>query len=117
MKELWYVITVLLMLGVLAGFSSLTTPTSAFVANLPPQWDFPTTEFPTGGSQVNVDLKTAFFDPDGDPLSFSVSPGAGVTAGVYDDVLVASVEERGEIIVTASDGKNMVSQRITVYRR
>ena len=114
MKELWYLIAVLLMLGVLAGFSNISTHTGAFAANLPPQWDYPTTEFVT--DQLSLDLDTAFFDPDGDPLSFSVSPGDGVSAGIYGSVLVVVFEQSGEVTVTASDGKNVVSQRITVLK-
>ena len=117
MKELWYLVTVLLMLGILAGFSSFSTPTGAFVANLPPQWDFPTSEFAADSSNFELNLAEAFFDPDGDPLSFSISPGDGVNAGLYGDTLVVIVENSGEVTITASDGKNVVSQKIVVYRK
>ncbi len=116
MKELWYLMIVVLMLGILGSLASITTPTSAFVANLPPQWDFPTTEFRITDTYLYLDLNDAFFDPDGDPVSFAVSPGVGVTAGVYGDVLVVFVEQNGEVIITASDGKNLVSQTIVVFR-
>jgi len=106
----------LLMLSVLAGFSSMTTPTSAFVANLPPQWDFPTTSFSVDGSTFELSLEDAFFDPDGDPLSFSVAPSAGVSAGVYNDILVAYVDQSSTITITASDGKYLVSKKITINR-
>jgi len=117
MKELWFVAAVLLMLGVLAGFSGMQSPSSSIVVNLPPQWDFPTTEFPSDESGLELDLKQAFFDPDGDPLSFSVSPGPGVTAGVYGEMLAVVVEDRGEVTITVSDGKSLISKKITVYRK
>ncbi len=116
MKELWYFILMILMLSILAGFSSMTTPTSAFVANLPPQWGFPTTEFRINGEQLELDLSDAFFDPDGDPLSFSVSPGTGVSAGVYGGKLVVLTDNGGSVTITASDGKSLVSQQISVQR-
>ena len=116
MKEVWYLSVVLLMLGVLAGFSSVTTPTGAFAGNLPPQWDFPTAEFSTDGSRLNLDLSDAFFDPDGDPLSFSVSPSAGVGAGLNGDVLVILAEKDGQVTITASDGKMQVSKTIAVHK-
>jgi len=114
MKELWFLVAVLLMLGVLAGFSNLTSPTSSFAANLPPQWDFPTTEFTIPG-RLHVNLLDVFFDPDGDILSFSVSPGEGISAGIYNDALVVYAEHDGELTIIASDGKAVVSQKIKVY--
>lgn len=117
MREVWYFATVMLMLGVLAGFASISTPTSAFAANLPPSWDYPTSEFAAEDERVSVNLDDAFFDLDGDPLSFSVSPGNGVSAGLYGSTLVVYVENSGEVTVTASDGKNVVSQRLSFYRR
>jgi len=116
MKEMWYFVAVMWMLAILASFSNMSSPTSAFAANLPPQWDFPTTEFTTDG-RLSVNLADAFFDADGDPLSFSVSPGTGVSAGLQGDILVVMVDQQGEVTVTASDGQNLVSQRITVLRR
>ena len=116
MKEAWYLSIVLLMLGVLAGFSSVMTPTGAFAGNLPPQWDFSTTEFSTDGSKLTLDLTAAFFDPDGDPLSFSVSPSAGVSAGIAGDTLVIIADNNGEITITASDGKLQVSKTILIHR-
>ncbi len=114
MKEVWYLSVILLMLGVLAGFSSVTTPTGAFAGNLPPQWDFPTSDFSTNGNRLNLDLNAAFFDPDGDPLSFSVSPSPGVGAGLSGDVLIIITEKDGQVSITASDGKMQVSKTINV---
>lgn len=111
MKELWYLILVVLALGVLATFASMT-PTGAFSINLPPQWDHPSSEFAVDSS-FNLNLAEAFFDPDGDPLSFSVSPGEGVSAGVYGDVLVVMGE--GQLTVTASDGHSVVSKVLIFY--
>lgn len=115
MKEVWYLSVTLLMLGVLAGFSSVMTPTGAFASNLPPQWDFPTTEFSTD-SRLTLDLDDAFFDLDADPLSFSVSPSGGVSAGLSGDTLIVMVEQDGEVTITASDGKLQVSQTIVVHK-
>lgn len=115
MKEVWYFSVMLLMLGILAGFSNLVTPTSAFAANIPPQWDFPDKEFTTEGN-FELDLNDAFFDPDGDALSFSVSPSQGISAGVYDDSLVIIAEQDGSIEITASDGKVQVSQTIRIKK-
>ncbi|VVB81721.1 Uncharacterised protein [uncultured archaeon] len=112
MKELWYFVLMVLMLGVLACFTSMT-PTGAFVANLPPKWDYPTDEFSYDES-FSLDLNTAFFDPDGNPLSFSVSPSEGFTAGLYDNVLVALGE--GQVTITASDGNSVVSKTIKVLK-
>jgi len=115
MKEVWYFSVMMLMLGILAGFSSLVTPTSAFVANIPPQWDFPEKDFTTDGT-FELDLNDAFFDPDGDALSFSVSPSNGISAGVYNEVLLIIVEQDGEVEITASDGKVQVSQSIGIHK-
>jgi hypothetical protein len=116
MKEMWYFIAVMLMLGVLGGFASMSSPAGAFAANIPPQWDFPTSEFMTDG-RLTINLEDAFFDPDGDVLSFSVSPSPGVSAGLQGDVLVVMADSSGEVTVTASDGQNLVSQKIVVVRR
>jgi hypothetical protein len=115
MKEVWYLSVILLMLGVLAGFSNVMTPTGAFASNLPPKWDFPTTDFSTD-SRLEIDLNSAFFDPDADPLSFSVSPGEGVSAGLSGDTLIVIAEQSGEIVITASDGKMQVAQSINIEK-
>jgi len=109
MKELWYAVLTLLMLGVLAGFASMSSPTGAFVANLPPRWDFPSDHF-TSDAQLVISLDRAFFDADGDPLAFSVTPTPGVTAGLKGDQLIIS--GKGEAVVSASDGKTIVSKTI-----
>ena len=111
MKEIWYMVLVLLMLSLLASLANLSSPTGAMIINLPPQWDYPTTEFT--GRELELDLNTAFFDPDGDPISFSVSPGVGISAGVVGDTLL--VQGTGIVTVVASDGKNLVPMLITVY--
>ncbi len=115
MKEFWFLIGILLMFGVLAGFSSMS-PTSAFAVNLPPSWDFPSTEF-TIDESLELDLSDAFFDPDGDPLSFAVSPDTGLSAGVYGDILLVFADQDGELTLMASDGKNVVSKKIVIHKR
>jgi len=112
-KEFWYFVLVMLMLGILAGFIGMSSPTGAVVINFPPKWDFPTTEFVIDGV-LELDLNKAFFDSDGDPLAFSVSPGPGVSAGVEGDLLIVYAESEGELMVTASDGSALVSQKIIV---
>jgi len=103
------------MLGLLGSLSSLSTPTTAFVANLPPQWDFPTDVFSVKG-ELRIDLNKAFFDPDFDSLAFSVDAGPGVLAVVEGDELVVKVGTQGELTVTASDGKARVSKQLFVHR-
>jgi len=115
MKEIWYFVSIVLMLGVLASFSTMTTPTGSFVANLPPQWDYPASEFALEGGRLTVNLDDAFFDPDGDPLSFSVSPSVGLSAGVYGDVLIVLADGDGSVVVTASDGQSVVSKTLKIY--
>jgi len=115
MKEAWYFSVILLMLGIFAGFSSMVTPTSAFAVNIPPQWDFPTREFVVDSNGLHLNLKEAFFDPDDDPLSFSVSPSAGISAGIDKETLVVLADKDGEITITASDGKMQVSKTIMIH--
>lgn len=103
------------MLAILASLTNLTTPTSAFAANLPPRWEMPT-EYSTQ-DKIELNLDKAFFDPDGDPLSYSVTPSKGTSAGVYGNKLIAMPEQTSTITITASDGKNIVSQKITIYLR
>ena len=116
MKELWYFVSVVLLLSILACFANMSSPTSAFAANLPPEWDFPTTEFSTDGS-LSLNLAEAFFDPDGDALSFSVSPGPGVSAGLQGDILMVFIEQDSYVTVTASDGQNLVSEKLVIVMR
>ncbi len=111
MKETWYFVTILLVLGVFASFASMT-PTGAFIVNLPPSWDYPASEFSVDDS-LNLKLDDAFFDPDGDSLSYSVSASPGVNAGIYDGVLVVFGE--GQVTVTATDGHTVVSKVLKVY--
>src|SRR3989344_2373389 len=69
MKELWYISTILLFFGALAGFAN--TPTGAFASNLPPTWELPTDEFSSADGKITIPLEKAFFDPDGDTIAFS----------------------------------------------
>lgn len=115
MKTLWYFTVMVLMLSILASFASLSSPTSAFATNLPPKWDLPSNEFQLNDGQFVLNLEDSFFDVDGDPLSFSVSPGDGVSAGVYGSELVVISESGGFVTVSVSDGKNVVSQKVRVY--
>jgi len=115
MKALWHFIAMVLFLSILAVFSSMSSPTGAFAANLPPSWDFVSSDFRCADSKFVLDLQKTFFDPDGDSLAFSVSPDVGLTAGVYNDVLTVYCETDGFVTVSVSDGKNIVSKRIFVY--
>jgi len=112
MKAIWILMVMFLLLGLIAGFSKMS-PTGAFIVNLPPQWDHPTDEFSTDG-QLILDLSTAFFDPDRDPLAYSVSPGEGVSAGVRGDHLMILTESGGEVTITATDGKTITSKTIFI---
>lgn len=114
MREVYYLVVVVLMLGVLAGFSSLN-PTGAYASNLLPVWDYPSSEL-FADKELVVDLNKAFFDPDGDVLSFSVAPGKGISAGINSSMLVVLAESDGSIIISASDGKGVVSKKVMVYR-
>lgn len=116
MREFAYVFIMVFMLGTLALFSGVSTPTSAFIANLPPQWDFATADFAVDG-ELRLDLNSAFFDPDFDPLAFSVSAEPGVYAVVDGDELVVRVADEATVTVTASDGKSVVSKDILVRSR
>ena len=115
MKTVWYFMTMILMLSILASFASMSSPTSAFATNLPPKWDLPTSEFAVENGQFSLSLDKAFFDADGDPLSFSVSPSEGISAGVYGSELVILTESSGYVTISVSDGNNIVSQKIFVY--
>ncbi len=114
MKELWMMAGILLSLGILAGFMNMTA-TSAFVVNLPPKWDFGTTDFLVD-NQLSLSLDEAFFDPDGDALAFGVKPNSYVLAGVYGDDLIVIVAPKSvnEIELIASDGKQYTTQVIVV---
>jgi len=117
MREFWMIVGILLSLGLIAGFSSLT-PTAAFIANLPPKYDFGTTDFLVD-DQLSLSLSEAFFDPDGDALAFSVKPSPDVSAGVFGDNLIVIVTPNSvnEIEVIASDGRQQTTQVITVRSR
>lgn len=95
------------MLSLLAGLSNMVAPSGAVVGNLPPRWDLGTVEFT---SQARIDLQSAFFDPDGDALSFGIEATKGATAFIDGQTLVAN--GKGSIIVSASDGKSLVSREI-----
>ena len=110
MKELWYTIFVLLLLGILAGVSNLR-PTAAVVLNLPPTWDLSTTDFSTTGP-FELDLSRAFFDPDGDALTFTVRPPAGATATIEGNKV--RIENSGTFTLLASDGRLITAQDISV---
>jgi len=103
------------MLAVLGIFTAETTPTSAFVANLPPTWDLPS-EFSTQ-SELRIDLTKAFFDPDFDTLSFSVSASPGGVAFIEGDELVVQVDKIVQVSVTATDGQAVVKKTITIVRQ
>jgi len=113
MKELWYAITLLLLLGILAGLSNLT-PTSAVVANLPPQYDYPTSDIVTHDGTATLDLNHAFFDPDADPLSFAAETEPGITAALYGNLLTIYATHSGEITLTASDGDTITTQHLHI---
>ncbi len=109
MKEVWPFAVMMILLVILTGFVSSSQPTGAFVANLPPSWDYTTDSF---SSPVEIDLERAFFDADGDSLAFSVSADPGVSAEMSGNVV--SLSGQGSAVLTASDGQFMVSKTITL---
>lgn len=108
MRLFWFAIVLLLVLGVLSGLYEEFSVTGSVVANLPPQWDYPTDDFTDG--RLTLDLHDAFYDPDHDPLSFRVESSESVAAGIQGSTLIASGE--GTVWVTASDGNTQVLRRI-----
>ena len=112
MKELWYFTTMLLLLAVLAGFSNMTTPTNALIANIPPEWDFPSTEF--HGTDFRLNLNELFFDPDGDTLTFGASPSEGIMTSTNESQLHIKSTTQGTITLIATDGKATTYQKITI---
>ncbi|MBW3019279.1 hypothetical protein KY329_03790 [Candidatus Woesearchaeota archaeon] len=113
MKELWFAVVILLVLGVLTGLYSETSVTGNFVANMPPKWDYATDQFDFQG-QFTLDLNEAFFDPDGDALSFSVKADEGVAAGIRGSSLVVEVPAGDSSVwVTASDGNSQVVRKLS----
>lgn len=109
MKEVWPFAVMMVLLVVLTGFVSSSKPTGAFMANLPPSWDYTTDSFQ---SPAEIDLERAFFDSDGDSLAFSVSADPGVSAEMSNNVV--SISGSGSVVLTASDGKFMVSKTIAI---
>jgi len=109
MREVWPFAVMMVLLVILTGFVSSSQPTGAFVANLPPSWDYTTDSF---SSPVEIDLERAFFDADADSLAFSVSADPGVSAEMSGNVV--SLSGQGSAVLTASDGQFMVSKTITV---
>lgn len=105
MKEIWYTAFVLLLLGIIAGMAGLKQ-TGAVTANLPPEWNLPTNEF-MSNEKFELDLTQAFFDPDGDKLSFTAE---GAT--IKGDKLL--VEQSGRYNIIASDGKLTIEEEISV---
>ncbi len=103
MRELWFTAFVLLLLGIVAGMAGLKQPTGAFAGNLPPEWNLPTNEF-TG--EAHLDLTQAFFDPDGDKLTFTAETLQGNTI---------HITQSGKYKITASDGKTITEQEIVIY--
>jgi hypothetical protein len=108
MREAWPFAVMMVLLVILTGFVSSSEPTGAFVANLPPSWDYTTDSFQ---SPVQIDLERAFFDADGNSLAFSVSTDPGVSAELSGNVV--SISGAGSVVLTASDGQFMVSKTIT----
>lgn len=109
MREVWPFAVMMVLLVILTGLVSSSQPTGAFVANLPPSWDYTTDSF---SSPVTIDLERAFYDADGDSLAFSVSADPGVSADMSGNIV--SLSGQGSAVLTASDGRFMVSKTITL---
>lgn len=109
MKEMWPFAVMMVLLVILTGFVSSSQPTGAFIANLPPSWDYASDEF---SSPVQIDLNRAFFDADGDNLAFSVSADPSVNVEFSGNIV--SIDGSGEVTLTASDGIVLVSKTIKI---
>lgn len=114
MKAYWYASTLLLFIGVLAGFGAVT-PTSAVVANLAPVWSFPTDTF-FADEDIVIDLNTAFFDPDGDRMRFDAITSQGVSMNITDKKLRIKASRNGTVVVIAHDGKTTSAKRLYVKK-
>lgn len=112
MKEYWYFIAMMLTLGILAGFSGLSTPTGALIANIEPEWDFPTQDF--NGKDFTLDLSKAFFDADGDTMTYGAKATFGITTSVNGTKLHVKAQQSGTITLIATDGKSVTQQIINV---
>jgi len=112
MKELWFAVVILLVFGVLTGMYEEASITGEFVANIAPKWDYATDQFTEKG-KFTLDLDEAFFDPDGDSLSYSVEADKGVAAGIKGSKLIVEVPEGDSSVwVTASDGKSKTVRKL-----
>ncbi|RLE45889.1 hypothetical protein DRJ22_03375 [Candidatus Woesearchaeota archaeon] len=117
MNRIWFAIFVLLVLGIAAGFLSKTNPTNALVVNLPPVWDYAADVFFVD-DVFTLNLNSAFYDPDGDSLAFSIHADENIVAGISGNELVAKLNsDSGEVLVSASDGISSVEHRIVLKKK
>lgn len=112
MKKYWYATTTLLAVAIIAGFCGITQ-TSAIAANMPPIWDFPTTQF-IATKPIMINLDYAFFDLDGDDMNYSVSSAEGIKAEINDNLLTIRTSRSGTVTLTANDGKHKTIQNIII---
>lgn len=115
MRRFWFAIVVLLVLGFLTGIYERPSVTGEFMANMPPKWDFPADEFDVE-NEFSLDLDEAFFDPDGDPLSYSVRGSDDVAAGIKGTRLIVKVPQgESHVWVTATDGTAKVDRQLRFF--
>ena len=117
MNRIWFAIFVLLALGIVAGFFSQTSPTTAFAVNLPPVWDYATDDFVVNDVLV-LNLDNAFFDPDKDLIAYSIVASENIVAGISENELVAKLNtDSGNILISASDGISTTVHRIILTKK
>ena len=107
-RLLWFGVFLVLLAGLFYS-ASLMSPTGSAVLNQPPIWDYPTTNFITHNTVFKFDLSNAFFDPDGDPLTFRANG-----AGMFGSMLVVTTHSSREIWVEASDGHTTTLKRLFI---
>ncbi len=115
MKAIWYLSATLLLVGIVAGFASIT-PTGAVIVNIPPRWDFPTDNIVVSEDPIEINCYHAFFDPDGDKLEFNAFASEGVHTTIAEDKLLVQAEKSGFIYITANDGKKNVTKAVAITK-
>ena len=115
-KTFWFFTLIALCLALAIVIGKISNPIGLTVANKPPEWDFPTTEFSTKQHErIWLDLSDAFFDPDGDVLEFNAVPDKGIKLILKEEGKLTIVPfNSGNVWIEAWDGKAKTVKRITI---